>query len=83
MNFKDVVGFMEKLTGAVIRIDPQLQNQELTLDFQDSDFLDALDIIAQITGSSVKTDANKPNEFELVRNQPNNDTAPALPSAAQ
>ncbi len=83
MKAQYVVEFMAKLTGSVIRIDPQLQNQELTIDFQDHDFLASLNLVAKLVDGKVQTVANKPNEFEIVTNKAGEERTPVLPTAAQ
>jgi RNA polymerase sigma factor (sigma-70 family) len=77
MKAQYLVDFMEKLSGAIIRIDPELQNQEMTLDIQDPDFLVSLNAFAKLLDGKVQTVANKPNEFEIVPNHTTNNKAPA------
>ena len=86
MEIQTVAEFIEKLSGTVIRIDPQLHfqgKQLISLEFQETDFLEALDLLAKLLSAKVQTVANKPNEFEIVPNHPINEQEPTVPAAAQ
>lgn len=77
-----LVGFLEKIAEVPIRIDPQLAKQRLSAHFEGAPLLDALELIATMTGGGVVPLPEDPRGF-LITPKAADENEPKAPSAAQ
>jgi hypothetical protein len=86
MRATDVTGWISKLRGIPIRIDPKIQDQRLTLDFQDAELSDVLVFLAKVLDAEVKKledDVGGFHGYLLTPKVPAADQEPVVPAAAQ
>ena len=83
MRAENAVGWISQGSGIPIRVDPKLQEQRLTFDFEDIELADVLEFLAQSMNAEVKKTEEDGGGYLLTPKVPAADRKPALPPAAQ
>ena len=83
MRAENAVGWISQGSGIPIRVDPKLQEQRLTFNFEDIELTDVLEFLAQTMNAEVKKIEEDGGGYLLTPKAPAADREPALPAAAQ